>query len=62
MMERLRDLFDDDLIRRLRRIIEHDGRLPGWEDELGSDEQLSLYAHVRAHLAEEPPGSPKDEP
>jgi hypothetical protein len=53
LIERLRRLVEhDDLLTRLRRIIEHDERLPGWEDETGSDERLSLYAHVRARLAE----------
>jgi hypothetical protein len=50
----LRGLFDENgLLTRLRRVIEHDERLKGWEDETGSDEQLSLYAHVRAQPADD---------
>jgi hypothetical protein len=52
-VERVRELLGaDGLLTRLRRIIAREERLPGWEDEEGSDEHLSLHAHVRAHLAE----------
>jgi hypothetical protein len=54
LVQRLRRVFDDDeLLTRLRRIIERAERLKGWEEETGSDEQLSLHAHVRAKLADD---------
>jgi len=36
------------LLRLLRRLIRREGRLPGWEEEPGSDERLSLYALLRS--------------
>jgi hypothetical protein len=52
-LQRVRRLFDDGLFDRLRGIVEHRERLPGWEEEIGSDERLSLHAHVRAQLADD---------
>jgi hypothetical protein len=36
------------LLKWLRRLIRRHERLPGWEEEPGSDERLSLYALLRA--------------